>query len=36
MTITHPVTPGHIRGGAGDGAPNNCEQPALTSAGCFI
>lgn len=36
MTITHQLDLRHPHGRAGIGAHANCEQPVLTSTGCFI
>lgn len=36
MTITHPHDLSHPHRGAPHGAPAKREQPALTSAGCFV
>ncbi|WP_269937710.1 hypothetical protein [Arthrobacter sp. HY1533] len=36
MTITHPHGSSHPHGSAAHGAPAKREQPALTSAGCFV
>ncbi len=36
MTITHHLVPSHPHGQTETGNHANCEQPVLTSTGCFI
>ncbi|MBP2412754.1 hypothetical protein JOF48_001553 [Arthrobacter stackebrandtii] len=36
MAITHRSDPNHPHGRAGSGGHAPCEQPVLTSTGCFI